>query len=287
MEQSPGPNLVRFGEYEADLRSGELRRQGQRLKLQEKPFQVLAALLARPGELVTREELRQSLWPADTFVDFEHGLNTAVNKVRDVLRDSANNPRFIETLPRRGYRFVGAISAPAAMQSAAEKKPSAAVVSGAKDELPRAPRYAARILLFLIEIAYLASYVAALHYLSWIRMLAKFSFGPNRMFTIASIIVLWSAMGLPTRFYLSFALGFDYHLLGDKFRQLFPFLFFIDESWALMAIFLVPSIGLGFAFALFVAGVYSPFAQRTLVRMAYPQQQKSVSGESFQQKRFR
>src|SRR5437868_5361622 len=107
MNQEPG--VIRFAEYEADLRSGELRRQGQRLKLQDKPFQVLAALLLKPGELVTREELRQSLWAADTFVDFEHGLNTAVNKVREALRDSANNPRFIETLPRRGYRFIGPI----------------------------------------------------------------------------------------------------------------------------------------------------------------------------------
>lgn len=268
MEQSPGPNLVRFGEFEADLRSGELRRQGQRLKLQEKPFQVLAALLSRPGELVTREELRQSLWPADTFVDFEHGLNTAVNKVRDVLRDSANDPRFIETLPRRGYRFVGAISGPRVAQPAGETL-HAASLPAVKDDLPRAPRYAARILLAAIETGYLISYIAALHYLNWIRTLAKFSFGPNRMFTIASIIVIWAAMGLPTRFYLCFALSFDYHLLGEKFRQLFPFLFFIDESWALMAIFLVPSIGLGFAFALFVAGIYSPFAQRTLVKMAY------------------
>src|SRR5579864_1844219 len=105
----PRPNLVRFAEYEADLRSGELRRQGQRLRLQEKPFQVLVALVSRPGEVVTREELRQSLWPADTFVDFEHGLNTAVNKVREALRDSASDPRFIETLPRRGYRFIGQI----------------------------------------------------------------------------------------------------------------------------------------------------------------------------------
>lgn len=268
MEQSPGPNPIRFGEYEADLRSGELRRQGQRLKLQEKPFQVLAALLARPGELVTREELRQSLWPADTFVDFEHGLNTAVNKVREVLRDSANNPRFIETLPRRGYRFVGAIDGQSS-KSAVETRSAVAHVSTRDTDLPRAPRYAARILLVVIELAYLASYIAALHYLGWIRMLAKFSFGPNQMFSIASIVVLWAAMGLPTRFYLCFALAFDYHLLGDKFRQLFPFLFFIDESWALMAFFLVPGIGLGFAFAVFVAAIYSPFAQRTLVRMAY------------------
>src|SRR5579859_7933368 len=142
MEQIPRPTVVRFAEYEADLRSGELRRQGHRLKLQEKPFQVLAALLARPGELVTREELRQSLWPADTFVDFEHGLNTAVNKVREALRDSANDPRFIETLPRRGYRFIGPVDSegPNAAENAAriaetEHAPS---LPNSKSELPTA-----------------------------------------------------------------------------------------------------------------------------------------------------
>jgi cholera toxin transcriptional activator len=99
--------VIRFGVYEADLHSGELRKHGIRLRLQDQPFQVLCMLLERPGELVTREELRQRLWPADTFVDFDHGLNTAVNKLRDVLGDSAANPRYIETLARRGYRFVG------------------------------------------------------------------------------------------------------------------------------------------------------------------------------------
>lgn len=89
------------------MRSGELRKHGIRLRLQEQPFQVLCMLLERPNELVTREELRQRLWPADTFVDFDHGLNTAVNKLRDVLGDSAANPRFIETLAKRGYRYVG------------------------------------------------------------------------------------------------------------------------------------------------------------------------------------
>src|SRR5690349_21059451 len=109
-ESRANSEAVRFAEFEADLRTGELRRDGRLLKVQGKPFQVLSALLVRPGELATREELRQSLWPADTFVDFEHGLNTAVNKVREALRDSANNPRFVETLPRRGYRFIGVVS---------------------------------------------------------------------------------------------------------------------------------------------------------------------------------
>src|SRR4051812_41367421 len=94
---------LRFGAFEADLTTGELWRSGTRLRLQEQPFQVLGMLLARPGELVTREELRQKLWPADTFVDFDHSLNTAINKLRDALGDSAGDPRYIETLARRGY----------------------------------------------------------------------------------------------------------------------------------------------------------------------------------------
>ena len=96
--------VVRFGAFEADLRSGEVRKGGLKIRLQDQPFQVLAMLLERPGHLVTREELQKRLWPVDTFVDFDQGLGTAIRKLRDALGDSADNPRFIETLPRRGFR---------------------------------------------------------------------------------------------------------------------------------------------------------------------------------------
>jgi Tol biopolymer transport system component/DNA-binding winged helix-turn-helix (wHTH) protein len=102
------PRLVRFESFEVDLRAGELSKAGVRLKLPGQPFQVLAILLERPGEVVTREELQKRLWP-DTFVDVDHNLNTAINKIREVLGDSAENPRFVETLPRRGYRFVAPV----------------------------------------------------------------------------------------------------------------------------------------------------------------------------------
>ena len=98
--------------FQLDLRTGELRKAGVRINLPEQPFQVLKALLDRPGDLVTREELRQRLWPAETFVDFEHGLNAAVRRLRDALGDSADMPRFVETLPRRGYRFIAPVTAP-------------------------------------------------------------------------------------------------------------------------------------------------------------------------------
>src|SRR5713101_8687207 len=98
------PNKVRFGAFEVDLRTAELRNNGHKLMLQGQPFQILTVLLERPGQLVTREELKKQLWPADTFVDFDHSLNKAVNRLREALEESAEQPRFIETLPRRGYR---------------------------------------------------------------------------------------------------------------------------------------------------------------------------------------
>src|SRR6202171_3424220 len=104
------PEILRFGTFEVDVRTGEVRKQGARIKLQEQPFQVLTQLLKRPSEVVTREELRANLWPSDTFVDFDNGLNTCINKLREALGDSADNPRFIETLPRRGYRFIAQVT---------------------------------------------------------------------------------------------------------------------------------------------------------------------------------
>src|SRR5207248_8671336 len=102
--------LLRFGAFDVDLRAGELRKAGLKVRLQEQPFQVLAFLLEHPGEVVTRDELRQRLWPADTFFDFGDGLNNAIKKLRDALGDSSDTPRFIETLPKHGYRFIPQVS---------------------------------------------------------------------------------------------------------------------------------------------------------------------------------
>src|SRR5512133_3054101 len=100
---------VRFGPFVLDVHSGELHKNGSKLKVQPQPIQVLTILLEHPGELVTREEIRTRIWPSDTFVDFEHGLNTAVKKLRQALGDESETPKYIETLPRRGYRFVGSV----------------------------------------------------------------------------------------------------------------------------------------------------------------------------------
>lgn len=109
MSAAQQPRIVRFGSFEADIYTRELRKHGMKLKVQEQPFQVLAMLLAHPGELVTREEIRSKLWPEDTFIDFDHGLNAAVRRLRDALNDNAEAPRYVETLPRRGYRFIAPV----------------------------------------------------------------------------------------------------------------------------------------------------------------------------------
>src|SRR5258708_8059531 len=119
MESPARARRFRFGLFEADLNTSELRKNGRRVKLQEQPFQILALLLQHRGELVTREELHKELWPADTFVDFDVGLNVAIKKLRDAIGDSAENSRFVETIPRHGYRFISRVEevAPAAEES--------------------------------------------------------------------------------------------------------------------------------------------------------------------------
>ena len=154
-------NLVRFGIFEVDLAAGELRKSGVRIRLQEQPFQVLTLLVQRPSELVTREELRQKLWPADTFVDFDHSLNTAINKLREALNDSAATPRYIETLPRRGYRFVATVERVAAVEPAAAR---GSIHPELQVRLPH--RTLSRSLFALIQVMYLIFYLAALFHLN-------------------------------------------------------------------------------------------------------------------------
>jgi TolB-like protein/DNA-binding winged helix-turn-helix (wHTH) protein len=109
---------VRFGVFDIDLHAGELLKNGLKIKLQEQPFQILTMLLSRPGEVVTRQELREKLWPSDTFVDFDAGLNTVIKRLRDTLDDPADRPRYIETVPRKGYRFIGSLQGSPGLEGA-------------------------------------------------------------------------------------------------------------------------------------------------------------------------
>src|SRR5438270_4143690 len=124
MPTSAGSARIRFEAFEIDLRSGELRKHGLKIKLHQQPFQVLTMLLEHPGEVVTREELQRRLWPSETFVDFDVGLNSAIKKLREALHESAEHPRFIETLPRRGYRFIGTVDGGTAAETRSPLPPA-------------------------------------------------------------------------------------------------------------------------------------------------------------------
>jgi DNA-binding winged helix-turn-helix (wHTH) protein len=266
---------VRFAVFEVDLAAGELRKNGARLRLQEQPFQVLAVLLENAGRIVTREDLRQKIWPADTFVDFDHSLNTAVNKIRDVLGDSAPSPRFVETLPRRGYRFIAPVNG---VEALAAKSPDVAADSGSGMgiallpglHVPAPHRGLVRGLFALIQVMYLAFYVNALHHLSDVDRVATGSLPEWGARLIVIAVLVTGATGIPLRFYLLSAVGFDFRKLGETFRRLFPVVLAMDQLWAIAPFLLLPKIGIGLAFAATAGLLYVPFSERTLVRMAYP-----------------
>jgi DNA-binding winged helix-turn-helix (wHTH) protein len=130
---------LRFDAYQVDLRTGELRKHGHKIRLAGRPFQILALLLEQPGELLTRKELQERLWPADTFVDFEHGVNAAIQTLRRALCDSHKNPRYIETLPRRGYRFIAAVERVQAAAATAAAAPAIAAPAVAAPVPPKQP----------------------------------------------------------------------------------------------------------------------------------------------------
>jgi DNA-binding winged helix-turn-helix (wHTH) protein len=291
MSPNHANGIFRFGIYEADLGSGELRKSGLRLRVQEQPFQVLLVLLERPGEVVTRDELRQRLWTADTFVDFDHSLNTVVNKLREALNDSAANPRFIETLTRRGYRFVAPVEFVQKQAASGLPAASAPIVATPVDitaeivspnprssvsvlthpqDVPAVRRPYVRVLFCLIQIMYLSFYIATLARLARVQELLEQTLSyPAWAITL---LVISAVIGLPIRLYLTSAVVFDLTGLSHKFHKLFPITLPLDELWALSPFLLAPQIGVGLALAATAALIYVPFAQRTLLLMGDRQQ---------------
>jgi len=287
--------LLRFGVFEVDLTAGELRKNGARIRLQEQPFQVLTALLQNAGQVVTRDELREKIWPADTFVDFDHSLNTAVNKIRESLGDSASSPRFVETLARRGYRFIASVDsvATATAQSAsaldkgtragapaphgpdaASSSPDDALHSELHVPIPR--RGLVRALFALIQVMYLIFYVSGLAHLHAVdRIASSFLPGWRALFIVGAVLVT-GAVGIPLRFYLLSAVAFDFRKLGGTFGRLFPLVLALDQLWAIAPFLLLPQIGVGLAFAATAALLYVPFSERTLVRLAYREAGKLI-----------
>lgn len=295
--------IFRFGIFELDAGSGELRKEGKiQPRLRDQALRILLMLLERPKDVVTREELRERLWSSDTFVDFDHGLNTAINQLRGALGDSAASPRFIQTLPRRGYRFIAPVELAAGVNAAPLREANAEVDArhggeralvrtddrtddrtGGSDqlaaepvrswalsdarELPIVSSGIVRVLFSLIQLMYLSFYIVSLARLSKVETIVADSGNPAAPIVVA--IVVTAAVGIPIRLYLLAAAAFNYRGLNRKFQTLFPFLLLLDELWALAPFLLVHQIGIGLAIGLTAALLYLPFSQRSLLLMDF------------------
>ncbi len=286
MSDATPARRYRFGVFEADRSTGELRRQGIRVKLHAQPFQVLWLLLERPGEMLTREEISRVLWPEGTFVDYEHGVNSAVNRLRDALGDKAANPRFVETLARRGYRFVAPVERveeevlpPVAevreVEAVEFEVPVAAPVAAAApgfldrvlatpEDLPASSHAVARTLFLLLQAMYVGFYVGALANLAEINeLLAPLSFAGE---AFAGLVVT-AALLIPVRAFLISAVLFQAPGLRGRYLRLWPYLLVFDVLWSLAPFLLLHHMNYGLALACATLLVYAPFAQRSLMLM--------------------
>ncbi len=289
----PQRRLLRFGVFEADAKTGELRKQGRRIRLAAQPFEILLLLLESPGDLVTREEIQKRLWPDGTFVDFDHGLNAGIAKLREALGDSAANPRFVETIAKRGYRFIAPVEAeqgpaPGVQPRAPSRlgpqqeasanpesvRPEKIVQPGSNrlqrmltrpEEVSQNHPALSQVLFLLAQIMYLSFYLVVLAYPGEVtdRLLVATASALS-----AAAVILTAAVGVPVRLYLISGVLFRARGTRRRFLSLlFPVILVLDILWAASPFLLVPRINVGLALAATAALAYLPFAQRTLVLM--------------------
>ena len=311
---------LRFEGFDLDLRTRELRKQGRVVKLQDQPLRLLTLLANRAGTLVMRAEIEKELWEEDTVVEFEHSINTAMRKIREALEEDPEKPRFVETLPRKGYRFIAQVEAVGASgevlsgpseggspagslrdkiplrgqptrsappKAAPSPAPAASAVVSAAGSVAvpieefALPRGRARSLFLLIQAGFLAMYCAALYQAETIEGILARAF-PASASVVTPILLISSMCGIAVRLYLLSAVGLDHPEAGAKYRRLFPSLFILDALWSASPLLLVREIGYGLALGSVAALAYLPFAQRTLMLSAYRNRKQSMkySGEA-------
>jgi cholera toxin transcriptional activator len=273
MPESRQTTCYRFGVFEADPSTGELRRKGIKVKLHAQPFQLLFLLLERPGEMLTREEICRNLWPDGTFVDYEHGVNSVVNRLREALGDKASNPRFVETLARRGYRFLAPVERitsseePQIPRSAPPPPPDPTFLSSilaAPEDLPETSYPLVQGLFLALQLMYLGFYIGALANLAEINeLLTPLTYATG----IYLVVFITATLLIPVRTFLLCAFLFRAPAIQQKFHRLWPFLLPFDILWALSPFLLLHHINYGLSLACAALLVYSPFAQRALVLM--------------------
>jgi cholera toxin transcriptional activator len=240
--------------------------------------------------VISRDEIQKKLWPSGTFVDFDHSLNTIINKIREALNDSASNPRFVETLAKRGYRFLAPVTSTSVLppaertdrannqieddrtknlqseNSSVERHTSSSIFQLTRmDELPVVSPIYVRTLFLLIQAMYLIFYTITLARLPAASDVIERVFGVNPSLTVIAIVS--ASMGIPLRLYMISAASFDIKDLPRKFLKIFPGVLILDELWAISPFLLAHQIGVGLALGMTAALAYIPFAQRTLVLM--------------------
>lgn len=292
MIQKYNPTLLRFEAFELDLRTGELRKNGHRIRLQDQPTKLLTLLASHPGDLVTRDEIQKALWVDGQFVEFEHAINTDIRKIRDALEDDPKTPRIIETLPKKGYRFIAKVEEvfgtdiPEPVNNEAEKTQTITddhttldVTPPQRDPAPPAasktekdfalPQSPARVVFLIIQVAYLAMYCAALRYWGALDE-ALTAAGLTPVPVTQPLVIVIAMCGIAVRLYLLSSVGFAHPAAGLKFQQLFPVLLVLDAIWAASPLLAARTITFGVAL-MGVAGLaYLPFSQRTLMQSIYP-----------------
>jgi cholera toxin transcriptional activator len=248
---------IRFETFEFDLSTGELLKNGQSIRLQGQPARLLGLLLSRPGELVTRAEIQKALWPDGRFVEFEHAINTAMKKVREALDDDPDAPRFIETLPKLGYRFTAAVREmdPPPQES---RQP---VFTNGEFAIPH-PQLS-RFLFLFIQAGYIAMYCAALYYMPDLES-ALIAVGFVPVSVTFPAVLLIAMCGIAVRLYLVTAVGWRHPAARVNFMRLFPLVVILDAVWAACPLMAIEGLGAGVALAGVAGLAYLPFAQRTL-----------------------
>ncbi len=254
----PQPARVRFDNFELDRKTAELYKDGRRLKLQDQPARLLVLLVSRPGTLVTRADIQEALWTEGQFVEFEHAINVAVKKIRKVLDDDPLKPRFIETVPKKGYRFIGAI-ATARIESAPNRTVSHEEVSEPDFVLPA---MRARILFLAVQIVYLTVYSLTLLHMQDVAEVLAEAGAP----WLAIPVLVGAAISIPVRLYLIFTVGLGHPAAGEKYRRMLPYLMPWDWLWAPSPFLASQKIGAEWALLLTVLLAYPPISQLILMR---------------------
>jgi cholera toxin transcriptional activator len=297
-------HIIRFEDFEIDVRTRELRRNNKPIRLQDLPTRLLILLATRAGELVTREEIERELWGDEHFVDFEHGINTAMRKVREALDENLDNPKFIETLPRKGYRFIASVQPGAldpegsdssdcrsATKQSAEAPASAdsyasGAIESARTEIEQAsrgpqgptvaespdfavPTAPARKLFLITQAGYLAMYCALLFKLDDAGRVLNVLIGLTAAKSIPLLIAL-AVSGVAIRLFLLTSVGLNHPQAGIKYRRLYPIVLLLDMVWAASPLLLFEKIGMGLAMASLAGLAYLPFSQRILMSSIYP-----------------